>query len=132
MAHDNHMLAYAAAMQGESVKATQAIADLLADLPSDFITAHAAKLDAFFAMPYELHLRFGRWDQMLAEPAPPNDQFPIARAFWHFARGTAREAKKRPAEAQMEQAPFRNALAIIPPAAVFRKNRASAVLDVAD
>ena len=65
MAHDNHMLAYAAAMQGQSQKATQAITDLLADLPPDFIAAHAAKLDAFFAI-IELHLRFGRWDQMLA------------------------------------------------------------------
>ena len=132
MAHDNHMLAYAAAMQGQSQKATQAITDLLADLPPDFIAAHAAKLDAFFAMPYELHLRFGRWDQMLAEPAPPNDQFPITRAFWHFARGTALAAKNRTAEAEMEQAAFRSTLLMIPPTAIFRKNRASAVLDVAN
>jgi tetratricopeptide (TPR) repeat protein len=54
MAHNNHMLAYAAAMQGESQKATQAIQELIADLPQDFISEHAAKLDAFFAMPYEL------------------------------------------------------------------------------
>jgi tetratricopeptide (TPR) repeat protein len=132
MAHDNHMFAYAAAMQGQSQKATQAITDLLADLPPDFIAAHAAKLDAFFAMPYELHLRFGRWDQMLAEPAPLKDQFPITRAFWHFARGTALAAKKRIAEAEMEQAAFRNAMLLIPPTAIFRKNRASDVLDVAD
>jgi tetratricopeptide repeat protein len=132
MAHDNHMLAYAAAMQGQSQKATQAITDLLADLPADFIAAHAAKLDAFFAMPYELHLRFGRWDQMLAEPAPAKDEFPITRAFWHFARGTALAAKNRTAEAEMEQAVFRNTMLMIPATAIFRKNRASAVLDVAD
>jgi tetratricopeptide (TPR) repeat protein len=132
MAHDNHMFAYAAAMQGQSQKATQAITDLLADLPPDFIAAHAAKLDAFFAMPYELHLRFGRWDQMLAEPPPPNYRFPLARAFWHFARGTALAAKKRPAEAEIEQAGFKNALLQIPGNAIFRKNPASAVLEVAD
>ena len=93
---------------------------------------HAAKLDAFFAMPYELHVRFGRWDQMLAEPAPPKDQFRIARAFWHFARGTALAAKNRIAEAEMEQAAFRTAVLMIPATAVFQKNRASAILDVAD
>ena len=27
-------------------------------------------VDGFFAMPYELHMRFGRWDEMLAEPKP--------------------------------------------------------------
>ncbi len=105
MAHDNHMLAYAAAMQGQSQKATHAIQDLLNDLPADFISEHRAKLDAFYAMPYELHLRFGRWDQMLAEPDPGRD-LPIATAFWHFARGTAFAAKKDLASAKQEQMQF--------------------------
>ncbi len=120
MAHDNHMLAYTAAMQGESQKSTQAIQDLLSDLPTDFIAEHAAKLDAFFAMPYELHLRFGRWDAMLAEP-PPKATFPIATAFWHLARGTALAAKKEIPAAKIEQAAFATARGSIPAGAVFRR-----------
>jgi tetratricopeptide (TPR) repeat protein len=131
MAHDNHMLAYAASMQGESQKATQTIQDLIADLPADFISAHPAKLDAFFAMPYELHLRFGRWDDMLAEPAP-DAAYPIATACWHFARGTAFAAKKDIIAAKPERAAFAIACQTIPEGAVFRKNRASAVLAVGD
>jgi tetratricopeptide (TPR) repeat protein len=132
MAHDNHMLAYAAAMQGQSQKATQAITDLLADLPADFVAAHPAKLDAFFAMPYELRIRFGQWDQMLAEPGPPKGKFPIARAFWLFAKATAFAAENRPAEAEIERHAFQAALQRIPDTAIFQKNRASAVFDVAD
>ncbi len=131
MAHNNHMLAYAAAMQGESQKATQAIQELIADLPPDFISEHAAKLDAFFAMPYELHLRFGRWDAMLAEP-PPDAVYPIATAFWHFARGTAFAAKKDIISAKREQTAFAIACQAIPEGAVFRKNPASAVLAVGE
>jgi tetratricopeptide (TPR) repeat protein len=131
MAHNNHMLAYAAAMQGQSQKATQAIQDLFASLPGDFISEHKAKLDAFFAMPYELHLRFGRWDQMLLEPEPGAD-FPIATAFRHFARGAAFAAKKDVASAKREQALFVSASRSIPDGAIFRKNPVSAVLAVAE
>jgi tetratricopeptide (TPR) repeat protein len=131
MAHDNHMLAYAAAMQGESRKATQAIQNLLAELPADFVEQHAAKLDAFFAMPFELHLRFGRWDAMLAEP-PPNPSFPIAVAFWHFARGTAFAAKKEIPKANAELRAFLTACRLVPETAIFRKNSGAATLGVAE
>jgi tetratricopeptide (TPR) repeat protein len=131
MAHDNHMLAYAAAMQGESHKATQAIQDLLSALPADFIAEHTAKLDAFFAMPYELHLRFGRWDEMLAEP-PPKSTFPVATAFWHFARATAFAAKKDLVSAKTEQAAFATAMQSIPAGAIFHKNSAAEVLGVGE
>lgn len=131
MAHDNHMLAYTAAMQGESRKATLAIQDLLSELPPDFIAEHAAKVDAFFAMPYELHLRFGRWDEMLAEP-PPKSTFPIAVAFWHLARGTALTAKKQTLSAKGELSAFTSASQSIPEGADFQKNSAAAVLGVGE
>ncbi len=131
MAHDNHMLSYAAAMQGQCQKSTQAMQDLLADLPPDFIAAHSAKIDAFYAMPYELHLRFGQWDAMIAEP-PPGEAFPIAKAFYHFARGTAFAAKKDVPSAKLEQGDFVRSVVLVPQGAIFRKNTASAILAIAD
>ncbi|HZU39312.1 MAG TPA: hypothetical protein VFA18_25525, partial [Gemmataceae bacterium] len=68
MAHNHHMLAYAAMMVGQSKKATQAIKDMLAGIPEEVIKTSAPMIDGYYAMPYELHLRFGRWDAMLAEP----------------------------------------------------------------
>jgi tetratricopeptide (TPR) repeat protein len=131
MAHDNHMLAYAAAMQGQSQKATQAARDMLADLPADFIAENKSKLDALFTMPYELHLRFGQWDEMLAEPEPSAD-FPITVAFWHFARGTAFTAKKELASAKQEQMLLLAAFRPIPEGAVFRKNYAEPVMRIGE
>ena len=40
-------------------------------------------------MPLEVLVRFGRWEEVLAAPEPP-DYLPIARALRHVARGIAR------------------------------------------
>lgn len=132
MLHNNHMLAYAAAMQGESVKATAAIDQMLANyLTNDLRRKYPAMVDGFLAMPYELHLRFGRWDAMLKLP-PPGPQYPIATALWHFARGVAFSATKQLAEAKAEAAAFSAVRATIPPDATFRFTPAPALLGVAD
>jgi tetratricopeptide (TPR) repeat protein len=83
-------------------------------------------------MPYELHLRFGRWDQMLAEPEPSHD-FPIATAFWHFARATAFAAKNDVASAKHEQLLFVTTFRPkISDDVLFRRNPATTVLAVGE
>ena len=131
MAHNHHMLAYAAMMQGESKKATQAIAEMLAGVPEDFIKQAAAVVDGYFAMPYELHLRFGRWDAMLAEPKP-RDIFPIATTLWHYARGVAFAAKNDVKQAKLEQQAFFDAVKEVPKDADFSKNKASDLFGIAE
>jgi tetratricopeptide (TPR) repeat protein len=49
-------------------------------------------------------VRFGRWDQVMAEPDPgPDSSF--VKAMWHYARGTARAAKgdTNAAEAELQR-----------------------------
>src|SRR5579884_2035107 len=118
MAHNYHMLAYAAMMRGESKKATDAIKDLLAGVPEEVIKHSAAMLDGFYAMPYELHLRFGRWDAMLAEPKP-RDCFPLTTALWHYARGVSFAVKNDLAAAKAEQRAFAAAVQAVPKDAIF-------------
>jgi tetratricopeptide (TPR) repeat protein len=131
MAHNHHMLAYAAMMQGESLKATQAIRELLASIPKEFLKDNAAMVDGFFAMPYELHLRFGRWDQMLAEPKP-SDALPITTALWHCARGVAFAAKNQVDAAKSEQQAFLASAKALPEWAAFGKNSGSDLLGIAE
>lgn len=131
MAHNHHMLAYAAMMQGESKKATQAIAEMLAGVPDEFIKQAAPVVDGYFAMPYELHLRFGRWDAMLAEPKP-RDVFPIAKTLWHYARGVAFAAKNDVKQAKLEQQAFLNAAKEVPKEAEFGKNKAADLFGIAE
>ena len=130
MAHNRHMLAYAAMMQGESKKATHAIEEMLAEIPEEFIKQTAPMIDGFFAMPYELHMRFGRWDAMLAEPKP-RECFPITTAVWHYARGVSYAAKNDVAAAKSEQHAFLAAVKSVPKDASFSQNPAADILAVA-
>jgi len=45
-------------------------------------------VQGFLVVPYFALVRFGRWDEILAEPKPAHDSL-YTRAIWHFARGSA-------------------------------------------
>jgi tetratricopeptide (TPR) repeat protein len=132
MVHNNHMLAYAAAMRGERAKATSTVEQMLANyLTNDLRAKFPMMIDGFLAMPYELHLRFGRWDEMLALP-PPGPEYPLATALWHFARGISFSAKRQVARAKAEAAEFSAARAAVPDGTTFRYTPAAGLLSVAD
>jgi tetratricopeptide (TPR) repeat protein len=131
MAHNHHLLAYAALMQGQSKLATESIQEMLSGIPEEFIKQSAPMMDPFFALPYELHMRFGRWDALLAEPKP-RDCFPITTALWHFARGVALAAKNDLDKARTEQRAFVQAVKAVPKDAISGKNAAHDVLGIAE
>jgi tetratricopeptide (TPR) repeat protein len=82
-------------------------------------------------MPLETMMRFGKWNELLAEPAFP-DFVPISRALQHYARAVAYAAKDDLASARKEQALFREARAKVPADAVFGNNTGSDILGVAE
>ncbi|MGL4514334.1 MAG: hypothetical protein ACRCT8_14700 [Lacipirellulaceae bacterium] len=131
MAHNRHMLAYAATMRGQSSLATEQIDAMVDEMPADWLEKNALFVDGMRTMPYELHLRFGRWDQMLAEPQPPGF-LPICRAFRLYARGVAHAAQGDVARGRVEQQAYRAAVAALPEEAMFVQNPAAEVLAVAD
>jgi tetratricopeptide (TPR) repeat protein len=101
--HNYHMLIYVAAMQGNSALATQAAKEVLTKIPADYRDREVERVDFYYALPYQLHIRFGRWKAMLAEPAPPND-LPIATAMWQLGKAMAYVATGDLGEAKFEQA----------------------------
>jgi len=90
----------------------------------------ASFVDGFFAMPFEVRVRFGLWDEVLALPEPP-EYFPISRALRHAARSVAYAAKGMPKEARIEQAWFDSALSRVPQEATFGNNSGTGLLEVA-
>ncbi|HYV50513.1 MAG TPA: hypothetical protein VE910_01315, partial [Dongiaceae bacterium] len=102
MAHNHHMLSYAAIMQGEQAVALAAIHRGVSAIPAEFIQEAAPLVDGFMAMPLEIEMRFGLWDSVLAAPEFP-DILPLSRLMRHFARGTAYAAKGMLPEAKAEQ-----------------------------
>jgi tetratricopeptide (TPR) repeat protein len=130
MAHNHHMLTYGAMMSGQSGLALRTIREMVGDIPLEFFKANPFA-DGFMAMPLEVLMRFGRWEEILAEPAFP-DFVPISRALQHYARGVAFAAKDRVADAEAELALFLEARARVSKEAFFGNNPGSDVLDVAE
>lgn len=112
-AHNHHFLAYAAMFTGRDEEAIAAARALVAELPADVVQAMPQFLEAFLAVPYHALVRFGRWQEVLAEPEPPAWQ-KSARAVRHYARGIALAALGRQAEAEAEQRAFAAAVAEVP------------------
>jgi tetratricopeptide (TPR) repeat protein len=130
MSHNHHMYAYAAMMVGQSAAALKSIDEMVSRMPDDWKQEYAAIADGFSAMPLEVRMRFGKWDEILAAPEPPAS-LPIARAMRLYARGVALAAKGQTKEARAEQAAFETARAALPAEAIFGNNTGAGILQVA-
>jgi tetratricopeptide (TPR) repeat protein len=105
-AHNRHMLVYAALMSGQSDLALRSARQIITDLSPEFLKENAMLTDGFVALPLEVMMRFGKWDDILAEPDSYPDYLPYTRAFHHAVRGVAFAAKNDPENARKEQAIF--------------------------
>src|SRR5258708_19441976 len=83
-------------------------------IPLDFVKEHAAVAESFVGLPYEVLVRFGRWDDILAAPDHP-DFMPLTRAMRLAARGIALSAKGDVAAAKVEPQPYLAPLPLPPP-----------------
>jgi tetratricopeptide (TPR) repeat protein len=131
MAHNHHFLSFASMMSGKRALALKAADEMIAGVPPEFIKTNAALVDPVAGIRVDVLKRFGNWDDLLREPAPP-ESLPITRAMWRFARGIAQAASGRIEEARREQAEFRSAVAKVPQDAMMMINRAHDVLAVAE
>jgi tetratricopeptide (TPR) repeat protein len=93
MAHNNHIRAYAAMMVGREREAMDAARRMWSQIPENRFEEVASQVDPWMCAVYDVHKRFGRWDAMLAEPAPP-EYLPITLAIWHAHRAISFAAKK--------------------------------------
>ena len=130
-AHNRHMLAHAAMMTGQGEVALKHVRAMVAELPAEWVKQFAAIADGFFAVPLEVLVRFGRWDEILAEPDKYPEGMPFVRAFHHAARATAYAAKGDTANARKEQAVFLERAKLVPPAVQLGNNTAGPILSLA-
>lgn len=131
MAHNHHMLAYAAIMRGQSELAIKAIDNMDREMPAAWVEQNPGIADGFKAMPLEMLVRFGRWKEVLAAPEPP-EYLPFARAMRHCARGVSFAALGDVENAGLEQSQFLIARTKVAPGALVGNNAAADVLAVAE
>lgn len=109
--HNIHFLWSAASMDGQSARAIESALKLASKFPMDQLQQFPGFED-FLATPLFAYVRFGRWDEILSQPAPP------ATALWwtamyHYARATAYATKNNLPAAQAELEKL-NALGALP------------------
>jgi len=128
IAHNRHMLAYAAMMTGQRALAMKQIRAMVAETPSDFLKENATQAEGFVAMPLEVMVRFGMWDEILAEPDNYPEYMTGTRAFHHAARAIAYAAKGDTENARNEQIVFLEKSKLVPKDEVFGNNTEEALL----
>ncbi|MEO6004185.1 MAG: hypothetical protein ABIZ04_17380 [Opitutus sp.] len=129
-AHNRHMLTYAAMMTGQSELALRHIRQMVTELPVEFVKEYAPFVDGLVAMPYEVLVRFGKWDEMLQEPEPP-EYLPLSRALRHATRGVAFAAQNKVAAAEAERVEFESGVMLVPKEFTVGNSPALGVIDVA-
>jgi tetratricopeptide (TPR) repeat protein len=130
VAHNRHMLAYAAMMTGRRDLAMKHIRAMVAELPQEFLKDDAMAAEAFVAMPLEVMVRFGLWDEILAEPDHYAEYMPFTRAFHYAARAIAYAAKGDASDARKAQSAFIERARLVPKEDSLGNNSCESILDV--
>jgi tetratricopeptide (TPR) repeat protein len=91
--HNYDFLAFAASMIGRAGQAIGAAEKIATLVPAELAKEPGMSyLQHHQTRHLQMKVRFGRWDDILREAAPPEEQ-PHARAIWHYARGRALAAR---------------------------------------
>jgi tetratricopeptide (TPR) repeat protein len=107
--HNVHFLWWSATMDGRASLAIDAARKVAAKIP-DGMLQEMPMLAGFRIIPLFALARFGRWDDVLREPAPPPGA-PFYDGIWHYARGLAFLGKGQVLDAEGELVAVRKALA---------------------
>ncbi|HUG43241.1 MAG TPA: hypothetical protein VMN76_03265, partial [Acidobacteriota bacterium] len=98
--HNIHFLWMASSLLGDSAEAIGSARKTASQVPVEALE-ELPFLQGFLVVPYYALVRFGKWEEMAAEPLPPY-QGPFTMGIWHYARGIALTALGRLEEAGRE------------------------------
>src|SRR4029077_5223895 len=120
---------FASTAEGKSAVAIEAARKAASQVSDETLKA-VPLLAGFRVVPYYALTRFGKWDDMLREPEPP-DTSTYLKGIWHYARGTASLGKGQTNDADQELAKLN---ALMPDKSLdgplFSPNTARAILTV--
>ena len=100
--HNHHFLWATTTMEGRSADALAAARHTAEHVDRSLIREpDMGMLQHFSAIPYYALVRFGKWEEILLEPAPDADLL-YPTAVWHYARGIAYARERKLEEATRE------------------------------
>ena len=135
-AHNLHFVVYSAMFEGSSAIALQAADELSAQLTPELLAIESPPmadwLEAFVPLRIHVLVRFGRWDELTAQPLPDDvDLYCSTAATIHYGRGVAHAAKGQLPQARAERESFTQAYARIPDTRYLFNNTARDILAIA-
>ncbi len=127
-AHNHQFLMWSCWMAGRFEESLREARSTLDVIPLDMLRQMPGA-DYAIVYPSWTFVRFGRWQQVLDEPAPPPD-FAYARGAWHAARAVAQAELGRLSEATAERDSAAGLVAALPADAIEGLNSAKALLSI--
>jgi tetratricopeptide (TPR) repeat protein len=135
-AHNYHFKIYGAMFLGQSRAALDAAGQLAAAIPAQLLRVEvppmADWLEGFVPMRMHVLVRFGRWQDIIAEPLPADPGlYCVTTAMIHYAKGVAYAAIGRLDDAAAQQALFEAAAARVPASRALFNNTCQDILRIA-
>ncbi|HWF50072.1 MAG TPA: hypothetical protein VG294_05430 [Solirubrobacteraceae bacterium] len=135
-AHDHHFRTYGAMFAGRRGEALNAADALARSIPEELLRVDvppmADWLESFVPMRLHVLVRFGQWEDILAEPLPRDPElYSVTTALTHYAKGLAHAASSQVRDAQRERDSLAAAVARVSPTRYLFNNQALDILTVA-
>jgi len=131
--HNYHFKIYGAMFLGQPEPALDAAEALIAGLPDTLLAPMADWFEAFIPMKQHVLIRFGRWQDILAQDLPQDtDLYCVTTAMLHYARTVALANTKDIAAAHTEASLFHAALQRVPESRMLFNNTCRDILKVAE
>ncbi|MFF8233905.1 hypothetical protein [Streptomyces caelestis] len=135
-AHNYHFKIYGAMFLGQAQVALDTAAELESAIPEELLRVQSPPmadwLEGFLAMRVHVLIRFGRWADILALPAPADQElYVVTTAMRHYARGVALSATGEVDRAEAERELFRAAVRRVPESRKLFNNTCRDILAVA-
>ncbi len=127
--HNYHMMWYALNMLGRSQDALKAAQGVVKNVPAE-VVRQAPPLEYFSPTVLFTLARFSKWDDILREPAPPND-LRYTTGVWHYVRGLAYTGQAKLQEAAAERDKLVAIARTIPAEAAANLNSVQSLLAIA-
>ena len=134
--HNYHFKLYSAMFLGQYKTAHEAANQMIATIPEELLRVDvppmADWLEGFLSMKVHVYVRFGKWEEIMAERLPRDgDLFCVTTAMLHYAKGIAFAATGQIPGAEAEAEQFADALARVPDTRYVFNNRCIDILAIA-
>ena len=134
--HNYHFKLYGAMFQGRLAAAREAADGLRATIPEDLLRMESPPmadwLEAFVPMHLHALVRFGRWQELIDTPLPPDPElYAFSTALTHYAKGVAHAATGHIEQSEEQRLRFEDAVARMPETRYLFNNSCLDILAIA-